>query len=145
MSIQPVSAYNPTVVEEHSLEPETKKAKVDYHFNPTEDEPWTQKEVQFSWAFTIAYKHTLRPLFSVFVKPKLSDEGWGHLEKLDLDTLKSFGDIEKISIKILKQEMTGDATRKEEIHIKLKKTLRTYADEGFSSALPQIIELIKTP
>lgn len=145
MSIQPVSGYNPTVVNEDSLEPETKKAKVEYHFNPTEDEPWTQKEVEFGWAFTLAYKHTIRPLFSVFIKPKLSDEGWLHLEKLDLDDLKNFGDIERISIKIMKQEMTADAHRREQIHTKLKMTLRTYAEDGFSSALPKIIELIKNP
>lgn len=145
MSIQAVDSYNPIVVDGDSLEPETKKNKVDeYHFDPTEDEPWTEKEVEFGWAFTLAYTHTIRPLFSVFVKPKLSNEGWDHLEKLNLDELKSFGDIEKVSIKILKQEMTPDATRREEIHIKLKNTLRTYADEGFSRALPQIIDLIKS-
>lgn len=145
MSIQAVSEFHAIVVEADSLEPETKKAKVDYHFNPTEDEPWVQKTVEFGWAFSLVYTHTIRPLFSVFVRPKLSEEGWGHLERLDLDTLKSFGDIEKVSIKILKQEMTADAHRKEQIHTKLKNTLRTYAEEGFGSALPQIIELIKNP
>ncbi len=131
--------------ENHVDTQKQKKAKQPYPFTPTKDEAWTQVPVSFNWFEKQLYNATLFPAMRIFVQPQVSEETWTILATLELDNLQSVGDIELLAISILKKSMTSSDERKEEIHTKLKTTLKIYAEKGLCGASMPIIDFIKNP
>lgn len=122
----------------------TKAEKKAYAF-PHSKDAWTKKTVEYSWFAAMTVKTTIVPALGLFIEPKVSRESWKEIQEINLETIKTVGEIEQITVKILKREMTAENKRKKEVHLKVQRTLKTFAKKGLLGAIPTILDIIKNP